>query len=248
MLSWLRGWISAWPKPALKVEQQSDAIVLSHAPKRAQATTRISIELMSLPEELLAVVTMKILLVDTKGSRWARTCKAFNEHFVVAHEQLSHDGIAWWTGNGEPHRPPPLLEVPVEQEVSLLKCSDLVYGMDHKDIARIHSGWLTNFSIDAILVTMDCPIIIPHGAYVAQPVNGALVLSAQLSGLCMPRTMMEFPMGFPATSFWGRADVCAQIRAASCINIPLNVDNNHWRRHRRWSPSWPCPRRFWERW
>ena len=99
MLSWLKGWTSAWPEPSLKVEHESDVSVISHDPKRVQATTCITIELMSLPEELLAGVTRMILLVD-KGSRWARTCKASIELFIAAHEELSRDGVAWWTGSG----------------------------------------------------------------------------------------------------------------------------------------------------
>ena len=86
-----------------------------------------------------------------------------------------------------------------------LKYHKFVRGMEHGDVARINSptGWLTNFSIDAILTAMGCPLLLPRGSYVAQPVEGSLVFSAQLGGLATLRAMTEFPRGFPTTTFWG---------------------------------------------
>ena len=112
MSSWLNGWSSEWGEPWLMDEVDLAARVSTKDNKRAHKTTNTHMELMSLPEDLLAGVTMMILLIDTKGSRWARTCKACNELFKGARLELFIDGIAWWTGSKEPSTPPPIMEPP----------------------------------------------------------------------------------------------------------------------------------------
>lgn len=113
-----------------------------------------------------------------------------------------------------------------------------VVGMDEGDMARILTGWLTNFSIDSILFALGCPIVLSGGSYVARPVEGMLVLSAQLGGLANPwwggrtqwagREGSAMTIAFPRTAFWGRDDVHDSINSASILIIPLNIGGNHW--------------------
>ena len=236
-MDWRHGWTSAWPEPErwpeplLEREDERRIVRRIVEGNRAQGTSTsvTSFRLMSLPDELLAGLTIMILMVDTKGLRWAGVSQLSKQLFVCAHAQLTRDGVAWWTGCGEPHHPPPL--PPVNEVIdATLNFSKFLRGMEYKDVARINTsdGWLNTFSIDAILAAMGCSVLSPRDPYVAQPIEGSLVLSAQLGGLATLRLMTEYPQGFPTTSFWGRADVRQAIDFASCFIIPLNVGHNHW--------------------
>ena len=173
-------------------------------PKFAKkATIMVSMELTSLPEDVQARLIKMILLGDAKGSRFARTCKTSHKLYIEVMTSLVIDGVAWWTGSGEPYRPLPVpdpKEDPMCSRWRLHKAATMlkmhVYGVDEGDMARILNGWLTNFSIDAILVAMGCPIVLGSGSYVAPPVEGMLVLSAQVVGLATPWCTLSLQVSF----------------------------------------------------
>ena len=184
-----------------------------------------------MPEDVLAGLTNMILLADAKGSRCARTCKTLDHLFVEASKSLVCNGIAWWTGSGQPYVPPPLPDIKEPSPMIIIEkataeMAKYVYGMEVKDVVRISSGWLTNFSIDAILVALGCPVLLcggrrGSGSYVAHPIEGVPVLSAELSGLCV------YPMRDAQS--WGRdEDIHHKVRSASIVIVPLIVGGNHW--------------------
>ena len=186
--------------------------------------------LMSLPVDLIDRLTMMILLNDTKGSLWARTCKIAHAMFLDVSKKLAQNGFAWWIGTGPPYRPsaPPFY---VEAVNLSRKLGKFCRGMEVKDLERITQGWLTNFSIDAILLALHCPIICPGRPYVAQPnVAQPLVLSAGLGELHIPALNREFwpanlhedgAITFPKTSLWGCDGVLKLIRNASSLIVPF---------------------------
>ena len=235
-MDWLGGWDSAWPSPRRRDRGPLGAcdfsVTLDTKFSRCATTNRL--ELMSIPGDLLAGLTKMILRVDAKGSRWAATCKASKELFHQVRESLVREGFAWWTGTGEPYLLPKKADRPdptISSQNTMGGLQAYVSGIQWEDVVRISSGWLTNFSIDAILVALGCPILLPGAPYVARPVEGMLLLSAQLGGLANPHWNTKaqgIPWQFPRTAFWGREDVLEQICMASILIVPLNVHGNHW--------------------
>ena len=237
---WLNVWCSAWPEPSDDDAHPSCRVRLD--PKFIKVATTTAPPLMMMPEDVLTGLTKMVLLMDAKGSRFGRTCKAAYKLFCEVTVSFVSDGVAWWTGSGEPFRPlsvPDLMTVsygsPEMLDNAAKKLKWHVYGIDGGDIERILSGWLTNFSIDCILVAMGCPIVLSGGSYVARPVEGMLVLSAQLGGLSKwghlegaKWSRGSATITFPRTSFWGREDVVERINTASILIIPLNIGDNHW--------------------
>ena len=242
---WLNGWSSAWeePEPHSPIPRAAKSCAVRLDPKFAKNAT--SMELTSLPEDVLARLIKMILLGDGKGSRFARTCMTSKKLCIEVMTSLVLDGVAWWTGSGKPYRPLPVPD-PKEDPMcsgwrlhkAAMNLKMCVVGMDEGDIARILTGWFTNFSIDSILFALGCPIVLSGGSYVARPVEGMLVLSAQLGGLANPwwggrtqwagREGSAMTIAFPRTAFWGRDDVHDSINSASILIIPLNIGGNHW--------------------
>ena len=242
-LDWLDGWTTTWNDCAGEEERQTAVklVTLDARSKRVHATGAKlpppGLFLMELPADLLERLTLKVLSIDRKGSRWARTCTTSLKLYCDARAQLESEGMAWWTGSGRPMRPPAVPDLPWVDGVAEVSASPskLVHGMDNGDVARIRRGWLTNFSIDAILLALDCPTL--RRSYVVPPTHhedGTLVLSACLGGFAQHPAWLtgawisENKITFPTTCFWGRADVCEQIANTAVLLAPLHVGSNHW--------------------
>jgi hypothetical protein len=230
-MSWLLGWSSsAWPDSSTKEKIECDVLVDA---KRAHVSTSPHVvepdrvQLLSLPADVLSGLTLVILLNDTKGSRFARVSKACLELFLEASQACVRDGVAWWTGSGLPAQPLPMPHLPTDDVIENVRdtARKYVLGMQFDDVEGIKSGWLNNFCIDAILVASGCPILHPNASYVARPIDGTIVLSASLSSLADPSGDAT---PFSRTSFWGCPDVRKSMRLASCLIVPLHVNDNHW--------------------
>ena len=233
-LDWSNEWVSAWPEPAEPVRQKFARKDLCKNEPNDQFAENGGVSLLDLPEDILKRVTETLLLNDAKGSTFARTCMEANELFLPAKHRLVEKGYAWWTGTGPPLHPwtiDPAADPKEEGVLVLDKLGFFVQGLDVKDLGLIATkcGWLTNFSIDAILLALGCPVLC--ATYVAQPQDGTLVLSAGLGGLGYHGDVALKHVG-PVTlnegCFWQRADVRGLICNAARLVIPLNVDGNHW--------------------
>ena len=75
-MDWRDGWTSAWPEPlrwpeplqGVDSENDTTTRVVDHRFHFKRERGSSTFRLMSLPDELLAGLTMMILMVDTKGS------------------------------------------------------------------------------------------------------------------------------------------------------------------------------------
>jgi len=222
---WLNGWVSAWPDEQL--QSPGTAVVRCRTQARVAKSLFPAVGLWSLPEVLVEQLTVVILKNDVKGSRWARTCKAHFNMSMGARIQLERDEFAWWTGDGLPMQAPsksnsPPLPLRVFTGAQL---GFYVKGLQPEDIDAIHTGWLTNFSIDALLVALRCPVVCEPYVVTSSLSGSTLVLSAGLSSMTQSALMQ---WGDQSGCLWGQAIVRQRIRDANILILPLNIGNNHW--------------------
>lgn len=229
MFSWLDGWTSAWPSPPAKHERKGQVVdeeehTSSLVSQRAAGARNL---FLLLPEDTLSNITVSLLMIDAKGSRWGRACVDARASFLSASSLLARQGIAWWTGSGVPLTCPAIPEPGFSLSVDEGVLSRLVKGLNYKDIDLINEGWLTNFSIDAIFLASGVPLL--REGYLLQPVAGALVVSAALAGIVGTQMGIgTLPITFTFPCFWSRKGVHQSIADAAVIFAPVNVGGNHW--------------------
>ena len=210
------------------------------ATAKVRATKRLSWPSSVLTDADIGELVMLELTRSSGASsaRCAATCKAFAMLLARASQSLLDQGIAYWTGNLPPLKPPFLVGVIgtakahwEETRASNACIAKLCPGADVRDAwPFLDNTWCTNFSINLALKASGIPpeVIIADGAHVIQ---GPRLLN------CVLRTQVEHeggPVAFAHATPIRLPSWTAQLQAAPYVVCALNSCNNHWAALRVW--------------
>ena len=228
----------------LRVILQSTAAGEGHKPANTRTLARCCLFPDLLTDEDIGELIFLYLMrfYGAPIARYASTCKGFLKIMTHASQRLLDEGIAYWTGNQPPLKPPLLFSATgttmkawrdpalVSMRVNTLlaqHCS----GADSADVLRIlEGGWCTNFTIDLAIKASGIPtdLLIADDA----PVQLVGDLRARLlESTLLTRVQMA---GGPAAFASAHPSWHAQLEETPFVVCALNSGNTHWAAVRVW--------------
>ena len=214
---------------------------LSHPSHPAQKFSRdVQVDMPNLPLIDLAEPVVEHLMrsCGAAAARCAPTCHEFAAALQrVAQRLLDEEGIAYWTGNKPPLKPPVLYGVVGSREEDWRQVSDrdfvhLVRGAGLSDVLKLHRAqWATNFTVALAVQVAHLQLQTGEQSVLIHDIAPVLSLPRLLPytlGACIRIS------GGAASFAAHHASWHAQLAAAPYVVCAVNSGNAHWASMRVW--------------